>query len=171
VVAALVAAVFLVEEECQVVGVQVTAGNDRLLNTQEEALLVQLISELEKKTTAEIRIHIAKRVSKVGPFADAKKIFSRLGMHKTSHRNGVLIFVAAIDRKMCIFGDQGIHEKVGDQFWKEVVAEVILKFKKQDYFFGFKHALEQVGKKLEENFPNLSGEFHNELPNDISKDS
>jgi uncharacterized membrane protein len=39
-------------------------------------------------------------------------------MQKTRDRNAVLIFVAPRAHKYAVVGDVGVHEKCGEEFWK-----------------------------------------------------
>ena len=50
----------------------------------------------------------------------ARQVFAALGMHRTTHRAGVLIYLAVEDRKLAIVGDEGIHARVGDEYWSAV---------------------------------------------------
>jgi len=53
-----------------------------------------------------------------------EKAFVRLGMSATKDRNAVLFFVVPARRKFVVLGDSGIHEKVGEEFWRHVVRTV-----------------------------------------------
>src|SRR5207249_259557 len=66
----------------------------------------------------------------------AQRAFQRLGMTKTRERNGVLLFVVPSRRKFVVLGDAGIHEKVGDEFWKTVAAAISEKFRAGDFTGG-----------------------------------
>ena len=58
----------------------------------------------------------------VDPLDRANEIFTNLEMEKTEQRNAVLVYVAIKDRQLAIFGDKGIHEKTGDDYWKDAVT-------------------------------------------------
>jgi uncharacterized membrane protein len=61
-----------------------------------------------------------------------------------------------------VIGDQGITEKVGDRFWKEVVDSVGVHFKNADFTRGVVEAIDLVGRALGEHFPRR-GDDRNEL--------
>jgi Predicted membrane protein len=50
-------------------------------------------------------------------------------MHETEQHNGILLYISTEDKKIGIWGDQGIHEKVGQHFWEEEIALIISHFK------------------------------------------
>jgi uncharacterized membrane protein len=135
--------------------------------SDEESLhLETAISEAEKETSGEIRVHID-RYCKTDPIFKAGNIFSHLNMHETKERNGVLIYVAIEDHKFAIIGDKGIHDKVGDDFWQEEKQLMLEHFKKSEYSIGLEKAIIAAGEKLKMHFP-AKGNNPNELRNDIT---
>jgi uncharacterized membrane protein len=72
--------------------------------------IVAAIRDTEHKTSGEIRVSVShKHVD--DPVAAAQAEFLRLGMNKSSERNGVLIFVAPRAHKFAVIGDEAIHAK------------------------------------------------------------
>src|SRR5262249_60330506 len=73
------------------------------------------VREAERGTSAEIRVHMERRVGHglrrrtTDPMERARHVFAGLGMHRTSHRSGVLVYLSVEDRKLAIVGDDGIH--------------------------------------------------------------
>lgn len=51
------------------------------------------------------------------PIDRAAEVFRYLSLDKTALRNGVLIYLAYEDHKFAIIGDEGINQKVGQNFW------------------------------------------------------
>ena len=78
---------------------------------KEKGQILAAIREAEKNTSGEIRLHLEYKV-RDHVFGHAKKVFHKIGMTKTEHRNGVLIFLATRDKKFAVLGDVGINEKV-----------------------------------------------------------
>ena len=85
----------------------------RLLSASDKQLLVQAIQSAEKTTSGEIRVYLESHLNKKEALERAQHIFIKNKMHETKQRNGVLLYVALEDKKLAIYGDQGIHEKVG----------------------------------------------------------
>lgn len=124
------------------------------------------IGEAEKMTSGEIRVHITPRCGD-DVMRDAIKVFNRLGMYKTRHRNGVLIFVAFESRKLAIIGDSGINEVVSTNYWDEE-KDILLEFLKHgDPATGLCAVIARVGAKLKAYFP-IEDDDVNELSNEIS---
>lgn len=143
----------------------------RLLNAEEEKVLVKKIAEMEQKTTGEICVHISKKSKTGDAMHDAKVWFHKLAIENTKDRNGVLIYVAVKDRRLAIVGDKAIHEIVGDNGWNELVQTTIAHFKKGDHLIGLLNAVDALGTWLSAHFPLRAGEEkRNQLPNEISED-
>ena len=124
------------------------------------------IQEAERATTGEIRVSVATffwgSVRKA-----AERAFDRLGMARTAHRNGVLIFVVPSRKKFVVLGDSGIHEKVGQEFWEGVAAAMSERFRKGDFTGGLVHGVEEAGRQLALHFPAEGLPNPDELPDDV----
>jgi uncharacterized membrane protein len=114
--------------------------------------VVVAIRDAEHKTTGEIRVSISpKHVD--DPVATAQTEFLRLGMSKSSERNGVLIFVAPRAHKFAVIGDEGVHKKCGDVFWQELAKAMTGYFRKSEFTEGIIHGVQKAGELLAEHFP------------------
>jgi len=137
------------------------------LSVEEEQSIISAIEVAEKNTSGEIRVHIEK-VTEKDPFDRALEVFHLLEMEKTNLRNGVLFYVAVESKKFAIIGDEGIHNKVGENFWDAEKELMFSYFKKDEFSIGLQLAILEVGNKLKEFFPYKSNDT-NELSNEISK--
>jgi uncharacterized membrane protein len=133
---------------------------------KDQAQIVSAIQLAEKETSGEIRVHIESTVS-IDPIERAKEVFFELGMHQTELKNAVLIYLAFNDHKLAIIGDEGIHQKVGNDFWQSEKDLMVSHFKKNEYALGLSLAIEQVGEKLKVHFPYQKADV-NELSDTIS---
>ena len=140
---------------------------DRHLTKQERKEIVNAIIEAEKMTSGEIRVHLQKKCKK-DALQEAKRVFHRLKMHKTKHRNGVLIFIAFESRQFAILGDRAIHGHVGDSFWNESRDKIASYFVKGKIKEGIAAGVLSVGEKLKVHFP-LGNEDKNELSNKLTE--
>ena len=124
------------------------------------------IVEAERRTSGEIRVSVAPffwgSVRKV-----AERAFERLGMARTAERNGVLFFIVPSRRRFVVLGDQGIHAKVGDEFWEKVVAAMAAEFRSRRFTDGLVKGIETVGQELATHFPYDPATDKNELPDDV----
>lgn len=134
----------------------------KFLTQTEKDQIVQAIREAEQKTSGEIRIYLERRSGK-DLMKRSRKVFEKLGMTKTSRRNGVLIYFSLVDHQFAILGDRGIHDKVGEGFWKEVVSEMQIYFSRDEFARGLEAAVRNIGERLKTYFPREAGDV-NELP-------
>ncbi len=123
------------------------------------------VGAAEKRTSGEIRVFI-EDAAQDGPLDRAAFLFGELEMDKTDLRNGVLIYVAYIDKKFCIIGDAGIHEKVGPHFWDAIKVKMANHFKAGRIAEGLKNAIQDSGEALATYFPHEAND-RNELPDDV----
>lgn len=88
-------------------------------------------------------------------------------MNDTKERNGVLVYVAVEDRKLAIYADQGIYDKVGVEFWYNQVQEMTAQFKEENYVQGMSVVIAEIGKALTHHFPYDRVSDSNELSDEI----
>lgn len=139
----------------------------RILSKEQEKTVMNAIKEAETNTSGEIRVHIEDRCKIGDPIKRAIEMFGELHMHETELRNGVIVYVAIKDHKLAVWGDEGIHKKVGQNFWNDVLATVQKYFSAKDYETGLSEAILMIGDKLKKYFPYQSNDV-NELSDDIS---
>jgi uncharacterized membrane protein len=138
-----------------------------LLSEAEQHQIVAAIQAAEHQTSGEIRVFVESRCRFVDPLDRAAEVFASLNMEKTEERNGVLVYVALKDRQLALFGDKGIHEKVGDVFWAKQVKNILSHFNKTDYAGGIANLVTGIGEALRLHFPYNKDNDKNELPDDI----
>jgi uncharacterized membrane protein len=126
------------------------------------------VAQAEAGTAAEIRVHLAHRCPG-DPLARAVEIFERLGMHRTEHRAGALVYVAVADRKLAVIGDTGIHARVGQEYWDRLVARVLGHLREGHPRDALVHAVREIGAALAAHFPRRRDD-RNELPDRVSLD-
>jgi uncharacterized membrane protein len=90
-------------------------------------------------------------------------------MHKTALRNGVLFYLAVVDRKFAIIGDAGINAKVPADFWNDVKEMMLVNFKAGMFTDGLSKGILMAGEHLKIHFPHQPDDV-NELPDEISFD-
>ena len=133
----------------------------------ERARVIDAIRAVEMRTSGEIRIFVESRCRFVDPLDRAAEIFWSLQMDHTRDRNAVLIYVAMKDHQVAIYADKGIHEKVGDIFWKKEVIAMITHFRENHYADALVEVIMDVGEALYIHFPYDRQTDKNELPDDI----
>ncbi len=137
------------------------------LTHKEEQEIIQAIRTAEQNTSGEIRVHI-ERTSKKDIFDRAMEVFHLLKMDNTKLQNGVLIYVAIEDKNFVIYGDKGINDVVGTDFWNSTRDIMVSHFKVGNFKQGLIEGVLKAGKELETHFPWTHFDT-NELPDNISK--
>lgn len=137
-----------------------------MLSQADKETIVEAIAKAERLTSGEIRVHIDKKCSG-DPLQRAIKVFEDLKMHETALRNGVLIYLSFSDKKVAILGDQGINERVPENFWDSSRSIMIHHFKNNDFARGIILAIKEAGEQLKAYFPIEEGDT-NELSNEIT---
>ncbi len=141
-----------------------TARN--FFDQQEQKLLIDAIAKAELHTSGEIRLHL-ENFCLGNEVKAAQKVFTRLKMHQTAERNGVLIYIATLSRKVAIIGDEGIHQKLGAIYWEKLVEKLIEQFKANKKAEALAGCIVECGEQLGKFFPRKEDD-KNELSNSIS---
>lgn len=129
--------------------------------------IVAAVRDAEQQTSGEIRVFVESRCRFVDPLDRAAEVFWLLKMEDTDARNAVLVYLAVKDRQMALFGDKGIHEKVGDEFWNRQVNQIISQFRKEGLADAIVKMIGDIGAALKYHFPYNRETDVNELPDDI----
>lgn len=137
-----------------------------VFNEEEQQRIRAAIEGAEKHSSGQLRVCIEKTCSE-NVLDRAAKYFHQLDMHKTRLRNGVLIYVATVDRKFAIIGDAGINKVVPGNFWDDTKEDMLEHFKYGNLVEGIVTGLEISGQHLKKYFP-LHSDDKNELPDDIA---
>lgn len=140
---------------------------NQFFTEEEKTRLVRAIRAAEQKTSGEIRVYL-ERKTRGDVFKRAKRIFEKLGMTKTRLRNGILIYFSLVDHSFAVLGDQGIHDRVGDSFWQEIVSTLQSFFTRDQFLEGLEAGIQKLGEVLRKHFPYEKGDI-NELRDEIQE--
>ena len=135
--------------------------------TEEQQLIIDAIHNAERMTSGEVRVFVESKCSYMDAIDRAAELFFQLEMQKTDDRNAVLLYVAMKDRQLAVFGDEGIHKKVGNEYWNQEVQKMISNFNMENYAAGISEVVKDIGEALTKNFPFNNETDKNELPDDI----
>lgn len=134
------------------------------INTEQ---IEQAIAHLETQTSAELRVVVEhKNTSKFDAIARAEQLFDELNMRETQDRNGVLIYLAFKPHHLAVIGDQGIDEKVENDFWQAVYESMKKQLQLGNYTQAICDGIAQVEEQLARYFPYQANDV-NELPNEM----
>ena len=138
-----------------------------LFSAAEKAQIIDAIQDAERRTSGEVRVYVESSCVKADPLGRAMELFQKLKMYETASRNAVLVYIATEDRKLAVFGDEGIHQKVGHAFWNSEVEKILMHFNKHHFGQGIASVVQAIGAALELHFPFDGTSDKNELPDDI----
>lgn len=130
--------------------------------------VAQAITEAERSTSGEICVHVTPHC--LGEtLRQAQAVFNSKGLYRTQRRNAVLIYIAYLDRKLAILGDEGINQLVPEGFWDDAVALLTRHLKFHSPADGICETVKLIGEKLKDYFPADRQEL-NELSNEVTYD-
>jgi uncharacterized membrane protein len=138
----------------------------KLLKTIDTDRIQAAIAAAERATSGEIRVSVARFFWGSVRHA-AKNAFARLGMAKTKDHNAVLFFIVPSRKKFVVLGDEGIHDKVGQEFWECVAGLMSGHFKKGEFTEGLVAGIGEAGRELAAAFPYDASVDVNELADDV----
>ncbi len=124
--------------------------------------IVEAIRAAERLTSGEVRLYVEHRCRFMDPLHRAHEVFTKLELHKRMHRNAVLVYVALKDRQYAILGDEGIHTRVGDTFWKTQAEHLKNHFRQGMITEGIVHCILEIGKALQAYFPHTGEQGNNQ---------
>jgi uncharacterized membrane protein len=137
-----------------------------IMTRGEKKRVVNAIKSVEKKTSGEVRVYIEGKCPADNSMERCVELFQHLEMQKTVLRNAVLIYLATEDRKFAIFGDEGIYEKAGADYWQQKAENLVTHLRLGRYAEGLEQCVTTIGDSLAVFYPPIAGN-KNELPDDI----
>jgi putative membrane protein len=96
----------------------------------------------------------------------ARLAFSEHAVYRTRDRTGVLIFLSALEHRVVILGDEGIHARVQNPGWEAMVAELVQAIRSGNAGAGVCSVVRKLGTRLSEDAP-IRADDENELPNHV----
>jgi uncharacterized membrane protein len=124
------------------------------------------IAAAETGTSGEIRVHL-EQTCLGDPVARAVELFEQLGMHRTALRHGVLLYLAVEDHRLAVVGDRGIHERVGEAYWRALATVTAARLHGARPVHAIVDGLGEIGRTLARHFPRRPDD-RNELSDEVS---
>ena len=137
-----------------------------VLDANDTARLEAKISAAERKACVQIVVAVARGPSWLGIHRKASKLFRKHHLERTRNRNGVLLLLVPRDREFLVYGDQAIHDAVGQHYWDDLQEGMSAYFREGRFYEGLSLAVGKVADRLEPLFP-PQHEVADELPNRI----
>ncbi len=133
----------------------------------QKAVIVEAIRLAEKQTSGEVRVFVESKNPYMNPMDRAAEVFYNLKMDKTDNRNAVLVYIATTHKEFALFGDEGIYNITGANYWNDAVNNMVEQFTKNNITEGMVNCITQIGETLKYTFPYNLDADKNELPDDI----
>jgi uncharacterized membrane protein len=145
----------------------------RYLSDEQLARIAAGVAACERGTAGEVRVIVRDRrdwLARLLRFSVrrlALEEFRRLRMHQTRDRTGVILLLLLEDRQFYIYGDKGIHDRVGQSAWDRLSEEMGGIAGREGLYAAVAHGLEQIGALLRQHFPRRPGDV-NELSDEVA---
>ncbi|MCC6680655.1 MAG: TPM domain-containing protein [Phycisphaeraceae bacterium] len=140
----------------------------RFLDDEQRHRVEQAVTAAEQRTSAELKVIVVRHCWD-NLRRKARALFRKHGLDKTAERNAVMILVVTANRELLIYGDQGIHQHVGDEFWSAVCDDMIERFRQGKPAEALIEGIRQLGDALATHFPHQVDDV-NELSNEVVAD-
>jgi uncharacterized membrane protein len=146
---------------------------DRVFSRADLDAIVEAVGAAERSTAAEIRVHVERHFAHGAAkgardaMTRAREVFVALRMHETAHRAGVLIYLALEAHALAIVGDEGIHARVGDDYWAAIRDRMVARLRAGAPRAAVVEAVADVGAVLAREFPRRPDDV-DELSDEVS---
>ena len=134
---------------------------------KEKESILAAIKRAEQRTSGEVRLFVESRCHFMDALDRAKEVFAQLKMEQTTERNASMVYIAVDDRQAAVYGDEGIHQKVGQQYWNDEIQKMLLYFQQHHLAEGIVQCIDDIGEALHTYFPYDRDTDKNELPDEI----
>lgn len=138
------------------------------LTSEQEQEVVEAIRAAETRTSGEIRVVITARWI-LRPERHAWRLFDRLGMTRTRHRNGALIVLFTRRRRFVVLGDSGLNEVVKPGYWDDIAKEMTDLLHERRKVDALTVAIRMIGETMAGHWPPEESN-PDELPNAVVQD-
>lgn len=131
-----------------------------------QAAIFAALAMLAASSRVRRALHID-RLPSAAAHEAAMRAFADLHVGATRWRTGVLIHVAVADRHVEVIADEGVHEAVAPETWRETVAAIASAARDDRLIDGIVVGVGRCGAALAEALPPAPG-VGDELPNEPS---
>ncbi|MGA8326846.1 MAG: TPM domain-containing protein [Candidatus Cybelea sp.] len=121
------------------------------MRRSERAAIARAIAQAEDGTSGRIAVRIVPDAT-LDAIERAKHEFGRIGLHRHDRANAALILVAPQARSFAVIGDRALHERVGDDFWSELVRASQPYFARGEVPEGVIHVVVRLGEVFKAHF-------------------
>jgi uncharacterized membrane protein len=117
----------------------------------DRARIARAIAAAEDGTSGTIAVRIVND-KHIDAVERAKSQFAEYGLHKHATENAALVLIAPRAHQFAVIGDRALHDRVGDDFWKQLTLEMRRYFAYDQMTEGVVHAIERLGGEFRAHF-------------------
>ncbi len=99
----------------------------------------------------------------------ALEVFHQSHVSQTKDRTGIMIYISLLEKRVEIMADNGISSKLPEDYWQEVVSDLILNIRLGQTVKGMAKSISECGNKLIEFFP-IQSDDQNEICDELITD-
>ncbi len=112
------------------------------------------------------RLAVSRKVRTARVLFAARQAFDALHVKGTKGSTGVVIYVSLFERRVCVWADRSVSEKIPEAEWKEACEGLTRSLHEGKAKDGFIEAIRRIGDVLAKHFP-LQPDDKNELSNEL----
>lgn len=112
------------------------------------------------------RLAISRKTSLARVLIAAHHAFESLHVGGTSNSEGVVIYVSLFERRVCVWADHSVSEKIPESEWKDACTALTAALREGKPREGFVLAIRKLGEVLAKHFP-AQPAHSNELSNEL----
>ncbi|MGB4269344.1 MAG: TPM domain-containing protein [Spirochaetota bacterium] len=79
--------------------------------------------------------------------------FYKHGLYKTANKNGVLIYISLLEKKVWILADEDAHKKIEQDFWDSCVTQIVTGMRQKQFVVALCTVIETIGQRLAKEYP------------------
>jgi putative membrane protein len=112
------------------------------------------------------RLAVSRRAMTARVLIAAHHAFDSLHANKTAGGTGVVLYVSLFERRVCVWADRKVSEKIPEAEWKGITEQLIKALRDGKPRDGYVEAIRRMGELLAKPFP-IQPDDKNELSNEL----
>jgi putative membrane protein len=112
------------------------------------------------------RLAVSRRAMTARVLIAAHHAFDALHARETTGGTGVVIYVSLFERRVCVWADRKVSEKISESEWQAITEQMIRSLREGKPRDGFVEAIRKTGELLAKPFPIQPNDV-NELSNEL----
>jgi len=90
-------------------------------------------------------------------YQKALETFFLENIHHTKKKNGILLYVSQLEKRIIILADKGLNDQVSQGTWDAIVQSLIPCLKENQFQLALEKGIEAIGMEAVKHFPTVDG--------------